>query len=145
MGRIHTTTMKARKRRKSTINHLTSDSEGLKGTLRGKSSASAMGRLAREVNCPLDVHCHNDFGLAVANTIAAVEAGASQVQVTVNGLGERAGNADLAQTVMIMLSAARRAARSSASTTRTSVSPSSRQCVLDRGFTSSASSGRSEQ
>jgi len=61
-----------------------------------------MGRLAREVNCPLDVHCHNDFGLAVANTIAAVEAGASQVQVTVNGLGERAGNADLAQTVMIM-------------------------------------------
>ena len=61
-----------------------------------------MGRLAREVDCPLDVHCHNDFGLAVANTIAAVEAGASQVQVTINGLGERAGNADLAQTVMIM-------------------------------------------
>lgn len=61
-----------------------------------------MGRLSREVKCPLDVHCHNDFGLAVANTIAAVEAGASQVQVTVNGLGERAGNADLAQTVMIM-------------------------------------------
>ena len=59
-------------------------------------------RIAREVECPIDVHCHNDFGLAVANTIAAVEAGASQVQVTVNGLGERAGNADLAQTVMIM-------------------------------------------
>ncbi|HJX55838.1 MAG TPA: 2-isopropylmalate synthase [Methanoregula sp.] len=59
-------------------------------------------RIAREVDCPIDVHCHNDFGLAVANTIAAVEAGASQVQVTVNGLGERAGNADLAQTVMIM-------------------------------------------
>jgi 2-isopropylmalate synthase len=59
-------------------------------------------RIAQEVDCPIDVHCHNDFGLAVANTIAAVEAGASQVQVTVNGLGERAGNADLAQTVMIM-------------------------------------------
>lgn len=59
-------------------------------------------RINHEVNCPIDVHCHNDFGLAVANTIAAVEAGASQVQVTVNGLGERAGNADLAQTVMIM-------------------------------------------
>ena len=59
-------------------------------------------RIAREVDGPIDVHCHNDFGLAVANTIAAVEAGASQVQVTVNGLGERAGNADLAQTVMIM-------------------------------------------
>ena len=59
-------------------------------------------RINKEVRCPIDVHCHNDFGLAVANTIAAVEAGASQVQVTVNGLGERAGNADLAQTVMIM-------------------------------------------
>ncbi len=59
-------------------------------------------RINREVRCPIDVHCHNDFGLAVANTITAVEAGASQVQVTVNGLGERAGNADLAQTVMNM-------------------------------------------
>jgi len=61
-------------------------------------------RIESEVNCPLDVHCHNDFGLAVANTLAAVEAGASQVQVTVNGLGERAGNADLAQTVMALTS-----------------------------------------
>ncbi|MCC7555370.1 MULTISPECIES: 2-isopropylmalate synthase [Methanoculleus] len=61
-------------------------------------------RIDREVNCPIDVHCHNDFGLAVANTIAAVEAGASQVQVTVNGIGERAGNADLAQTVMALSS-----------------------------------------
>ncbi|OPX67848.1 MAG: 2-isopropylmalate synthase [Methanoregulaceae archaeon PtaB.Bin056] len=58
--------------------------------------------LAAEIRCPLDVHCHNDFGLAVANTITAVEAGASQVQVTVNGLGERAGNADLSSTVMIL-------------------------------------------
>ena len=61
-------------------------------------------RIDREVNCPIDVHCHNDFGLATANTIAAVEAGASQVQVTVNGIGERAGNADLAQTVMALSS-----------------------------------------
>ncbi|OPX65520.1 MULTISPECIES: 2-isopropylmalate synthase [unclassified Methanoregula] len=72
----------------------------------GVISPSAMKMLVRRINkevrCPIDVHCHNDFGLAVANTIAAVEAGASQVQVTVNGLGERAGNADLAQTVMIM-------------------------------------------
>lgn len=52
------------------------------------------------VNIPVDVHCHNDFGLAVANTLAAVEAGAQQVQVTINSLGERAGNADLAETVM---------------------------------------------
>jgi 2-isopropylmalate synthase len=59
-------------------------------------------RIVSEVDCPVDVHCHNDFGLAVANTITAVEAGASQVQVTVNGLGERAGNADISQTVMIL-------------------------------------------
>lgn len=59
-------------------------------------------RIARDVDCPIDVHCHNDFGLAAANTIAAVESGASQIQVTVNGLGERAGNADLAQTTMIL-------------------------------------------
>ena len=60
------------------------------------------GALAPEVAAPLDVHCHNDFGLAVANTVAAVEGGAAQVQVTVNGIGERAGNADLAQTVMVL-------------------------------------------
>jgi 2-isopropylmalate synthase len=59
-------------------------------------------RIVSEVDCPIDVHCHNDFGLAVANTVTAVEAGASQVQVTVNGLGERAGNADISQTVMIL-------------------------------------------
>ena len=56
--------------------------------------------IAANVRIPIDVHCHNDFGLAVANSLAAVEAGASQVQVTINGLGERAGNADLAETVM---------------------------------------------
>ncbi len=60
------------------------------------------GALVPEVAAPLDVHCHNDFGLAVANTVAAVEGGAAQVQVTVNGIGERAGNADLAQTVMVL-------------------------------------------
>ncbi|MCX6678511.1 MAG: 2-isopropylmalate synthase [Methanothrix sp.] len=52
------------------------------------------------VNMMVDVHCHNDFGLAVANSLAAVEAGAREVQVCVNGLGERAGNANLAETVM---------------------------------------------
>lgn len=51
-------------------------------------------------NMVVDVHCHNDFGLAVANSLAAFEAGAREIQVTVNGLGERAGNANLAETVM---------------------------------------------
>ncbi|HMK46377.1 MAG TPA: 2-isopropylmalate synthase [Methanocella sp.] len=59
-----------------------------------------VGEIAKAVRVPIAVHCHNDFGLAVANSLAAVEAGASQVQVTLNSLGERAGNADMAQTVM---------------------------------------------
>nr|QNO51426.1 2-isopropylmalate synthase [Methanosarcinales archaeon ANME-1 ERB6] len=54
----------------------------------------------RAVKVPISVHCHNDFGLAVANSLAAVKAGASEVQVSVNGIGERAGNADLVETVM---------------------------------------------
>ncbi|MDQ6975284.1 MAG: 2-isopropylmalate synthase [Mariprofundaceae bacterium] len=48
------------------------------------------------------VHCHNDLGLAVANSLAAVEAGARQVECTINGLGERAGNAALEEIVMIL-------------------------------------------
>jgi isopropylmalate/homocitrate/citramalate synthase len=46
----------------------------------------------------LCMHCHNDFGMAVANTLAGIAAGATAVTCTVNGLGERAGNADLAET-----------------------------------------------
>ncbi|MFG1490323.1 2-isopropylmalate synthase, partial [Oceanospirillum sp. HFRX-1_2] len=46
------------------------------------------------------VHCHNDLGLAVANSLAAVQAGARQVECTINGLGERAGNASLEEVVM---------------------------------------------
>uniref|UniRef100_UPI003A87385E 2-isopropylmalate synthase n=1 Tax=Marinospirillum sp. TaxID=2183934 RepID=UPI003A87385E len=46
------------------------------------------------------VHCHNDLGLAVANSLAAVQAGARQVECTINGLGERAGNASLEEIVM---------------------------------------------
>lgn len=48
----------------------------------------------------LSVHCHNDLGMAVANSLAAVEAGAHQVEVTINGIGERAGNASLEEVVM---------------------------------------------
>jgi 2-isopropylmalate synthase len=48
------------------------------------------------------VHCHNDLGLAVANSLAAVRAGARQIECTINGLGERAGNAALEEVVMAM-------------------------------------------
>jgi 2-isopropylmalate synthase len=48
----------------------------------------------------ISVHCHNDLGLAVANTLRAIEAGARQVECTINGIGERAGNAALEEIVM---------------------------------------------
>jgi 2-isopropylmalate synthase len=50
----------------------------------------------------ISVHCHNDLGLAVANSLAAVEAGARQMECTINGIGERAGNASLEEIVMAM-------------------------------------------
>ncbi len=50
----------------------------------------------------LSTHCHDDLGLAVANTLAGVEAGARQVEVTVNGIGERAGNAPLEEVAMAL-------------------------------------------
>ena len=50
----------------------------------------------------ISVHCHNDLGLAVANSLAAVRAGAGQVECTINGLGERAGNAALEEVVMAL-------------------------------------------
>ncbi|PIE70668.1 MAG: 2-isopropylmalate synthase [Deltaproteobacteria bacterium] len=50
----------------------------------------------------LSVHCHNDLGLAAANTLAAIQAGAGQAEVTINGIGERAGNTALEEVVMAM-------------------------------------------
>jgi len=49
----------------------------------------------------LSVHCHNDMGLAIANTISGIQAGARQAEVTVNGIGERAGNASLEELAMV--------------------------------------------
>jgi 2-isopropylmalate synthase len=53
-------------------------------------------------NVVISAHCHNDLGLAVANTLAAIAAGARQVECTINGIGERAGNASLEEIVMAM-------------------------------------------
>lgn len=50
----------------------------------------------------VSVHCHNDLGMATANTIAAVQNGARQIEVTINGIGERAGNTSLEEAVMIL-------------------------------------------
>lgn len=52
--------------------------------------------------CIISVHCHDDLGLAAANTLAALEAGARQAEVTINGIGERAGNASLEEVVMAL-------------------------------------------
>jgi 2-isopropylmalate synthase, bacterial type len=51
-------------------------------------------------NCVVSVHCHNDLGLATANTLAGLRAGARQAEVTINGIGERAGNTALEEVVM---------------------------------------------
>jgi 2-isopropylmalate synthase len=65
-----------------------------------------IGDLMRHVrnvgNAIISVHCHNDLGLAVANSLAAIDAGARRVECTVNGIGERAGNASLEELVMIL-------------------------------------------
>jgi len=62
--------------------------------------ARVVERVGRDAT--VSVHCHNDLGLATANTLAAVQAGARQVEVTINGLGERAGNASLEEVVMAL-------------------------------------------
>ncbi len=53
-------------------------------------------------NCIISVHCHNDLGMATANTLAGITAGARQVEVTINGIGERAGNTSLEEVVMAL-------------------------------------------
>jgi len=59
-------------------------------------------RTARFPDVILSAHCHNDLGMAVANTLSAVSAGARQVEVAVNGIGERAGNCALEEVVMAL-------------------------------------------
>ena len=66
--------------------------------------AAIIGRLVREIGdrAIVSVHTHDDLGLATANAIAAVKAGARQIECTMNGIGERAGNCSLEEVVMIM-------------------------------------------
>jgi 2-isopropylmalate synthase len=65
---------------------------------------SMIARIVADVGpeAAVSVHCHNDLGLAVANSLAAVQAGARQVECTINGIGERAGNCALEEIVMIL-------------------------------------------
>jgi 2-isopropylmalate synthase len=76
----------------------------------GYAVPSEFGELIRQIRekvpnadrAVISVHCHNDLGLAVANSLAAVAAGAGQVECTINGIGERAGNASLEEIVMAL-------------------------------------------
>ena len=67
------------------------------GVMEPEAMLSLISTLKARLSKPISMHCHNDFGLAVANTLAGVKAGAVQVHTAVNGLGERAGNASLEQ------------------------------------------------
>jgi len=71
------------------------------GVLVPEVATDVFSRLSR-LGAPISIHCHNDFGMATANTVAALRAGASQAHVTVNGIGERAGNASLEEVVMAL-------------------------------------------
>lgn len=70
------------------------------GVLIPASSRYLTKRVVDEVNIPVEIHTHNDYGLAVANALAAFEAGAEYASTTVNGLGERAGNSSLEGVIM---------------------------------------------
>lgn len=59
-----------------------------------------VGKIKKMTSKPIEIHCHNDFGLATSNTLAAVLAGASVAHVTVNGIGERAGNTALGEVAL---------------------------------------------
>jgi len=72
------------------------------GVLDPASTAQRIGRLCAAVDMDIEMHAHDDFGLATANSLAAVLAGATHVNTTVNGLGERAGNAPLEELVMAL-------------------------------------------
>jgi len=76
----------------------------------GYATPAHMGRVIRTLRervpnierATISIHCHNDLGLAVANSLAAVEAGAGQIECTINGIGERAGNCSLEEVVMAL-------------------------------------------
>ena len=72
------------------------------GIMTPKSMAGLIEAIKEVVSVPISIHCHDDFGMAVANSLAAVEAGAEEVHSTINGLGERAGNASLEEVVMAL-------------------------------------------
>ncbi|MCW4018144.1 MAG: 2-isopropylmalate synthase [Candidatus Bathyarchaeota archaeon] len=74
------------------------------GVLTPEKAYEFYGDLVQSLSVPVSVHCHNDFGMAVANSVSALRAGCSEVHCTINGLGERAGNASLEEIVVALKS-----------------------------------------
>jgi 2-isopropylmalate synthase len=107
----------------------------------GYAIPSEFGRLVGRVvgavgdRATVSVHCHNDLGLATANTLAAVQAGARQVEVTINGLGERAGNASLEEVVMALRTRPTQFPDLAASVQTDQITPASRLVSYLTGFT----------
>ncbi len=74
------------------------------GVLNPEHTYEIFDRLTSRLKAPISIHCHDDFGLATANTLAALRAGAAQAHVTVNGVGERAGNTALEEVAVVLKS-----------------------------------------
>jgi (R)-citramalate synthase len=74
------------------------------GILTPERAAEFFSNLKKFIKVPVAVHCHNDFGMAVANTVAALGSGAEECHSTINGLGERAGNAALEEVAITLCS-----------------------------------------
>ncbi len=72
------------------------------GILTPERTVEFFSNLQKSVKVPLGVHCHNDFGMAVANSVAALATGVGEVHATINGLGERAGNASFEEIVVAL-------------------------------------------
>ncbi|MCR3883568.1 homocitrate synthase family protein [Methanotrichaceae archaeon M04Ac] len=72
------------------------------GILNPRTAGYLVGEIKKEVNIPICMHCHDDLGMATANTIAAAEAGAKQLHTTVNGIGERSGNTPLEELLVAL-------------------------------------------
>jgi len=72
------------------------------GCLEPIKTYEVMQELVKKCALPLEIHVHNDFGLATANTVAAIQAGVQLASVTVGGIGERAGNAAMEQVVAVL-------------------------------------------
>ena len=72
------------------------------GVLRPSGMYNLIKLVRKWIKTPIDLHCHNDLGLALANSLAGLEAGASQIHTTINGIGERVGITSLAEAVLTL-------------------------------------------